>query len=103
MYFCTRLRSEATALDIVQSGWVGTHLQKRRLSTLCSLTARSLANSNLLSKTKQRVDVPLMCLYASSMFIILSMRITILHQGVGSACCSSDNRGNARRLEQWDE
>ena len=45
-------------------------LQKRRLSTLCSLTARSLANLNLLSKIKQRVDAPLMCLYASSMFIV---------------------------------
>lgn len=66
MYFCNRLRSEAMALEIVQSGWVGTHLRKRRLSTLCSLTARSLANSNLLSKTKQRVDVPLVCIYASS-------------------------------------
>ena len=31
------------------------------------------------------------------------LRDDYIHHSVGSACCSSDNRGNARRLEQWDE
>ena len=36
----------------MQSGWVGAHIQKRRLSTLCSLTAQSLANSESIVKDK---------------------------------------------------
>lgn len=61
----------------MQSGWVGAHIQKRRLSTLCSLTARSLANSDLLSKTRQRVDVRMVCLYAPSMFGSSTWKATI--------------------------
>lgn len=30
----------------------------------------------------------------------INMEGYYIHNGVGSACCSSDNRGNARRLEQ---
>ena len=61
----------------MQSGWAGAHIQKRRLSTLCSLTARSLANSDLLSKTRQRVDVRMVCLYAPSMFGSSTWKATI--------------------------
>ena len=66
-----RLCSEATAQSNVQSGWVGTHLRKRRLSALCSLAARSLASLNLLSKAKQRVDVRMVCLYAPSLIVYI--------------------------------
>lgn len=83
--------------------FTNTSIGKCRVDGWGSLTAQSLANSESIVKDKATGRCPHGVSIRTLYVCFINMEGNYIHHGVGSACCSSNNRGNARRLEQRDE